>query len=31
MYEIKKEKQYDLLGVNTKEQLQLVNDYDKKK
>ena len=31
MYEIKKEKQYELLGVNTKEQLQLVNDFHKKK
>ena len=27
MYEIKKENQYELLGVNTKEQLELVNNY----
>ena len=31
MYEIKKENQYELLGVNTKEQLKLVNNYYKKK
>ena len=29
MYEIKKEQQYELLGVNTKEQLVIVNNYHK--